>query len=76
MIWISVEEGLPEEGVLVLAIGHVHTGEALARRFIPMEKNSGKDGPFWEVQPFKDAWYWTYEGVTHWTAIPAAKSEA
>jgi hypothetical protein len=52
---------LPPTGLLVLVLGHYHPGVALA-----CCDAQGR----WEVQPYKAAWYWTKEGVTHWSYLP------
>lgn len=63
---ISALDKVPPFDTLVLVVGHTHTGIALAKY---RQKEKGKTGPFWEIQPFNDVIYWTYGGITHWDYI-------
>lgn len=53
-------KNLPPPGLMVLVKGTTHAGVALG-----CCDQNGR----WDVQPYKEAWYWTETGITHWAYI-------
>lgn len=59
-MWKDSKKTVPEEGQVVLVLGPLHFGQALAIH---------RDGQ-WHIQPYKARWFKTTTGVVHWHALP------
>lgn len=69
----KVSDKLPDYDVTVIAWGKTHEGPALAKFRQQVDKSKDKD--YWEVVPFYEAQYWTYEGIDSWQTIDTNELE-
>lgn len=63
---IRVSDKLPEYDTVVIVWGLTHSGPALGQL---RKIEEGKSSDYWEVIPFYEVMYWTYEGIDSWLPI-------